>query len=228
MELLVRAQQRDPVFHRHRLVAPGAGDQLVVGVGDHADRRQAAVQLAQRAVARRAHLGGHEPGVAERDVAGTAPDARFHHRRRKQRGHVQHAHRAEHVLHRVRHRRVVEVGHHAHVRAQVADQQHGLQRAQVGGLRAHHRGGAQDPGFIQRVAEVGAAVQMGYAPPAHHPRQALVGVVVEHHHARAGQVQLLDRTQPHRIEAAYDHVPSPIATGLRVRMRTSYLRGHVG
>jgi hypothetical protein len=153
VELRARAEQRHSIARRHRLVAPGAGDQLVVvvGVGDYADRRKAAVQLAQRRGARRDHLRRHERRLAQLDLARAATQARFHDRRREQRGDVEHADRAEHALDRVRDRRVVEVGDHAHVRSQVAYLQHRLQRAQVGALRAHDRRRAGDARVEQRL-----------------------------------------------------------------------------
>ena len=213
VELLVRAEQRHAVLPETRWSRPGQAISVSSRVGDHADRREAAVQLAQRAVPGGNHLRRHETCVAEVDVARAAPHARFHHRRREQRGHVEHADRAEHLLDRMRHRGVVQVGHHAHVGAQIADQQHRLERSQVGAAPRTRPPGAEDARVEQRVAEVRAARQMRDAPAAHHARQALVGLVVEHNHARAGEMQLLDRAQAHRVQAADDHVTHPVATG---------------
>ncbi len=55
-------------------------------------------------------------------------------------------------------------------------------------------------------------------PPApHHAREALVRVVVQHHHARAREMQLLDRAQPDSVQAADDHVAGPVAAELENR-----------
>jgi hypothetical protein len=146
IELLVGPEQRHAVSGADALVAAGARDQRVVGLGDDADRREAAIEFAQRPLARRDRLGGDEQRVAEEDVAGTSAEAGFDDRGCKQRTDVEHTHRAEHLLDRARDRRVVEVGDDADLRSQVANQQHRLERAQIGALGAHDRGGAEDAG----------------------------------------------------------------------------------
>ncbi len=102
-------------------------------------------------VARREHLGRHERRVAELDLSRAPSDARFDDGRREQRGDVEHADRAQHALERVRDRRVVEVRDDVHVRAQVVDLQHRLERAQVGALGADDRRRAGDAGVEQRL-----------------------------------------------------------------------------
>jgi len=58
---------------------------------------------------------------------------------------------------------------------------------------------------------MGAAGEMGDPPAAHHARQTIIGIVVQHHHLRAREMQLLDRAQADVVEAAHDHVTDPVA-----------------
>jgi hypothetical protein len=55
-----------------------------------------------------------------------------------------------------------------------------------------------------------AARELRDPPAAHHAREALVGLVVEHHDAGAGEMQLLDRAQTDLVEPADDHVADPV------------------
>ena len=116
----------------------------------------------------------------------------------------------QHFLDRVGDRRVVEVGDHVHVGAKVANQQHRLERAQVGQLGAHHGGGTGDARLVQGIAQVSAARQMRDSPAAHDAHEPLVLLVIEHHHPRAREMQLLDRAQPDRVQPAHDHMTDPV------------------
>ena len=224
VELLVRAEQRHAVPGRDALVAPRARDQLVVR--PRSRRRSARGCRTARAASRRAARSPRRPRTACRrsrmsrarrpmhasttDGANSAatsstPD------------------RAEHLLHRVRDRRVVEIGDDPHLGAQVADQQHRLQRAQVGASpRTRRPRRPMIPASNSGSLRCAAARQMRDAPAAHDPHEPLVRLVVEHHHARARQVQLLDRAQTHRVQAAHDHVADPIAALLGIRRSCAY------
>ena len=77
---------------------------------------------------------------------------------------------------------------------------------------------------MTKGAQVGTAGEMRDPPAANHARESVVGIVVQHDHARAREVQLLDGAQPDIVQAADDHVTSPVAVGLRIRRRDGRIR----
>ncbi len=206
-----RPEQRDIVALVDDVIAAGARDDLLVGVAQHRDGREVAVELTQRPVARRAHLGCDEVLAAELQVVRAAAQTRVDDRRGEQSRDVEHAAGAGDALDRSADRGVVQVQDDAHVLAQIAHEQRGLERVQVRALRADHGGRAGQAGRRERVAQDRVAGEVRDAPRFDDGDEPRVGLVVDHRDGDAGEVQLLDRAQGDVVQPADDDVADPRA-----------------
>ena len=125
---------------------------------------------------------------------------------RGQRCHVEHAARPRDPLERLRHRRVGQLHDEWQVRPDLLDAERGLQRVDLVDLDADDRGGPCQAGFVESLAPVGVAADMGHAPVVEGPPAAGIGVVVDHDDLGTAQVELLHGAQPDALEAADDHM----------------------
>ena len=73
-------------------------------------------------------------------------------------------------------------------------------------LGADHGPGRRQSGLLEDASYPGAAHDVGDVPGLDHPHQTRIGLVVDHHHAHLGLVELLDGPQAHALEATDDHV----------------------
>ena len=226
LEFLRLAEHGDAVARPRRVVAAGADDQLAAG-GDDPDRDEVAEQRPQRPLLGDADLGGDEVLLAEQHVVVAAAHAGVDHRRREQAGHVQSAAVAGRLFHRPPDRRVVEVGDHGDVLAQVAHQQRRLDVAQIARLGADDRPRPGQPGRAQQRLGVVVAGHIGTAPARHQALHARIAVVVEHHDRHPGRPQLLHRAQPDALEATDDHVTCPVPALGRLYVSWGGEAGHL-
>ena len=66
------------------------------------------------------------------------------------------------------------------------------------------------PACSRTAGEPGAAHDVGDVPGLDHPDQALLRLVVHHHHGHPGLVELFDHPQADALEAAHDDVALPV------------------
>ena len=126
--------------------------------------------------------------------------------RRRQRGHVQHAARPGDPFERVGDRGIGQLHDEREVRLQLLDAERRLQRVDLVDLDADHRGGTRQACFLESLAPMGVAPNVGDAPIVQGPGEAGVGVVVDHDDLRAAEGELLHGAQSDTLEAADDHV----------------------
>jgi hypothetical protein len=89
-------------------------------------------------------------------------------------------------------RRVGQLGHEPDVGTELADPQRRLQRMDLLGLGADHRGGGGQPSLDERVTQIRRPLQVRHAPVLEDAGEPKVGIGVDHDHGRPAQVQLLD------------------------------------
>ena len=207
-ELSGRGDQSHLVPCLHLRIAARTHGHVAAGRGHDRDRGEGAVELAEAGRPRRGRPRREEQLTGQCDLLYAPAQAGLDHRWRGQVRHVQD--RDADLPDRAAHRRVVELRHDAHVGAEPAGEQRGLQRAQVMVLGADHRDGAGQPGAHQDVLGSCAAGDQRHVPRAEHPGKRRIGVVVDDHGRNPGQHQLLDDTQADARQAANDDVPAPV------------------
>ena len=133
---------------------------------------------------------------------------------RGQRRDVEHAAGTRHPFQGPGHRRVGQLDHEGQVRADLPDAQCRLERVDLVDLHADHGGGPRQTRLFESFAPVGVSPDVGDPPVVEGPPAAGIGVVVDHHHRGAAEVELLHGTQPDALQPADDHVALH-ALGLR-------------
>jgi hypothetical protein len=96
-------------------------------------------------------------------------------------------------------------------------------------LHADHGGGARRPGLLEAFATVRPAAHVRDAPVRQDAGEPGVGVVVDHHHLRPAEVELLDGAQPDALETAHNDVAGHAVghRGIHPRMLPSRLAAEV-
>ena len=207
VQLVRGPEQRHAVPGRDPMITAGADHHVAAVRGQHGDRGQRPVELAQRASARGDGPGGGEPLGGQPDLLDAGAQAGFRDRRGGQPGHVEH--RDRDPGQRPAHGRVAELDHDPHVGAQFPGQQGRLQRAEIVFLGADHRLRPGQPGLGQGLGRPRTARDVRDAPADEVAGQPQVRVIVDDDGGHAGGVEQLDDPQAHAVQAADDHVPAP-------------------
>ena len=180
---------------------------------NHGHRGQGAEEGPQRRKPFDLDLRGHEPGPGQFDLVRVAAQAGLDDGGGGQTGHVEHGAGPGDLGDGGAHGGIGQLHDDPYLGSQLADQQGGLEGLDLGALGADHGPGRRQPGLLEDASDPGAAHDEGDVPGLDHPHQARFGLVVDHHHAHAGLVELLDHPQAHALEAADDHVALQVPAG---------------
>ncbi len=177
-------------------------------VPGHRDRRQLAVELAQRRGPVDDQLRGEEGLPGQHHPAGPGAPAGLDDCGYREGGDVEDAVLPGGLGQRAAHRRVAHADDQPHVRPDPPDEQGGLQAPQVVVGDADHCGGGVEPRGLECLAR--AAGHLRHAPAREEGVGDGIGVVGpggDHDGVDAGGVQVLDGAQPDAAHAVDDHVP---------------------
>ena len=210
-QLRLRAEHGNPVAGADRVVATWAEGHLATLLGDDRHRGQRAEAITEALGLNFAELGHRgqddvEAPALELERVALAAQADLDEGRRRDGGGVQHDPGRDDGTQGLADGRILHLDDESHVPAQASYLQRDLERGPLIGVSADDGCGSVDASRAEALGQVTGVVEVGHSPAGEALGMALVGIVIDHDHLGTTQVEQLDDSKTHALEAADDDV----------------------